>query len=561
MANRYPLKHQADGDIQRFTRDEEHWLAYQASLRLMMDDSTAPYQLSTLSGNSIGSFTDTFFNEAVGTHPGSALSTGSTVTTLYQRNGSDLDSANANFRTPINVESNSDIGEMSSAEFYELSKRLAGHAMVNEYLGSFRLGSSAPAGYTVHLSNVFSDTQTDGTTVNYSIYKRTSGISEPTKVNPMSIKRSGGYTGTFQGLQAMDSAQCVYTLGNHMKYYMMDSSGNIGNYQLRSSTQGAPTLAGTWSTRGTATDTKKTTSDVDYTRNSTADADENFTSVYETDYTADYEGNFVGDFTGNYIGDFTGDFVGPYTGNFEGAYTRVQIEAFEGTYLGAITYTGNFTGDFTGDFIGTYINPDGQAFSTNYTGNFAGPTDFVGNWVGGPLQNIDYQGNWVGPIQSNYETDYAGTDYLGAPARVTDYTRSVYSPINETYYLGNYVGNFLIAPYEGNYTRNSTRDSTRGSVNPDAAGYAGNYSSGFTGDFTGTYTRVQDENFTRNSTADSTRNSTAASTTNFTGNYIGTFTGDFVGTYTGDFTGNYFGETIQSSAETVETYTLYVRVA
>ena len=525
MANRYPLKHQADGDIQRFTRDEEHWLAYQASLRLMMDDSTAPYQLSTLSGNTVGSFTDTFFNEAVGTHPGSALSTGSTVTTLYQRNGSDLDSADANFRTPLNVESNSDIGEMSSVEFYELSKRLAGHAMVNEYLGSFRLGSSAPAGYTVHLSNVFSDTQTDGTTVNYSIYKRTSGVSEPTKVNPMAIKRSGGYTGTFQGLQAMDSDQCVYTLGNHMKYYMMDSSGNIGNYQLRSSAQGAPTLAGTWSARGTATDTKKTTSDIDYTRNSTRNQDENFTSVYETDYISDYEGNYIGDFLGDFTGNFTGDFVGTYIGNFVGD--------------NAIDYTRNSTRDSTRNSTRSSTNLDAINYTRNSTIGYTG--DFTGDFVGPP---------------TNYTTTYFGT--------YTGYTSE--SPIQQIF-TGNYIGDFL-GP-EGNFTTNYTRNSIAGFIG-DYLGpqsFTGDFTGNYIGDFVGNYlgpqdfTRNQDENFTRDSTRNSTTNSTRASTTNYAGNYVGTFTGDFVGTYTGDFTGNYLGETIQSSSETIETYTLYVRVA
>ena len=526
MANRYPLKHQADGDIQRFTRDEEHWLAYQASLRLMMDDSTAPYQLSTLSGNSIGSFTDTFFNEAVGTHPGSSITTGSTVTTVYQRTGSDLDSADANFRTPINVNNVAGkIAEFSQAEWGDLANRLAKIIMTNEYPGTFRLGSSAPSGdYSVHLNNVFSDTQTDGTTVNYSIYKRAT-MTAPTKVNAMAIKRSAGPTGIYQGVQAMDSDQMTYSFGNHLKTWMMSTANNVGAYQLRSSAQGAPVATGTWSTRGTATDTKKTTSDVDYTRNSTRNQDENFTSVYETDYIGDYEGNYIGDFLGDFTGNFTGDFVGTYIGNFVGD--------------NAIDYTRNSIIDSTRNSTRSSTNVDGINYTRNSTIGYTG--DFTGDFVGPP---------------TNYTTTYFGT--------YTGYTSE--SPVQQIF-TGNYIGDFL-GP-EGNFTTNYTRNSIAGFIG-DYLGpqsFTGDFTGNYIGDFVGNYlgpqdfTRNQDENFTADSTRNSTANSTRTSTTNYAGNYVGTFTGDFIGTYTGDFTGNYLGETIQSSSETIETYTLYVRVA
>ena len=42
-------------------------------------------------------------------------------------------------------------------------------------------------------------------------------------------------------------------------------SGGVGSYALRSSSQGAP-ATGSWRAVGTATDTKKSTSDVAYTR-------------------------------------------------------------------------------------------------------------------------------------------------------------------------------------------------------------------------------------------------------------------------------------------------------
>tara|TARA_R110000868_G_scaffold62200_6_gene188214 strand:+ start:14014 stop:15732 length:1719 start_codon:yes stop_codon:yes gene_type:complete len=562
----------ANGDIKRFTAPEENFVAYQASLRLAYDDSDKAAQLSTLSGTTIGSFTDTFFNQSVGAHPGSALSTGSTTYTVKQRTGSNLDSDSTYFRAPINVNNvGGNIAAMSQAEWKDLSFRLAKIITTNEYPGTYRLGSSTPSGdYSVHLSNVFVDTQTDGTNVNYNIYKRTA-MTAPTKVNPLSLRKINGDSGAYDGIQAMDSDQMVYTFGEHLKRYIMSSSNNIGAYQIRSSAQGAPSVTGTWTARGTATDTKKQTTD--------------------TDYAGDYAGNYIGDFTGDYIGDFVGEYTrnstndstvnstatstrnstsvytGNYTGDFVGTYTGNFIGDFTGNFLGPITYTGDFvgtyTGDFTGDFIGDftgdysgiYTNPNAQDFVADaYVGNFTGP---------GPPLPITYLGNYTG-------------NYLGPDASIINYTRTRYSMVTENDYIGNYAAEFY-GNFEGAYTRNSTTNST---VNSTAT-----QDENFTSAYTNADELDSTANSTRNSTADAAENFTTVVaedyTGDFTGNYIGDFTGNFIGdfignyegiyttnstvnsttTYEGNYTGNYFGETIVSASETVETYTLYVRVS
>ena len=563
--NSRPVKiKNALGDLQRFTAPEEDFIAYRASLQLANDDSSNVAQIGTFSGTNIGSFTDTFFNEAVGTHPGSALSTGSSVTTLYQITGTDLDSADANFRTPINVNNVAGkIAEFSQAEWGDLSNRLAKIIMTNEYPGTFRLGSSAPSGdYSVHLNNVFSDTQTDGTTVNYSIYKRTT-MTAPTKVNAMAIKRSAGPTGTYQGVQAMDSDQMTYSFGNHLKTWIMSTANNVGAYQLRSSAQGAPVATGTWSARGTATDTKKTTSDVDYTRNSTNPVDKNFTSVYETDYSGDYVGDFTGNYIGDFVGDFEGNFTGQYIGNYEGQYTRnsTRDSTRNSTTNSTRDSTRNSTTDFIRNSTAVYTNPDAAGpyagnyiapnAGPNYLGNFTG-INYVGDYAFGPFPTNYFEEEPLFPSTINYQGDYAG-NYVGDYIADIAYEGNYAGPIS---YTGDFTGNFV-----GDFTGNYIGDFTGNYIGDYIGDFTGNFIGDFTGNYDGTYTRAQDEsfvtNYTRNSTADSTRNST----TNFAGNYVGTFTGDFVGTYTGDFTGNYFGETIQSSSETIETYTLYVRVA
>jgi hypothetical protein len=44
----------------------------------------------------------------------------------------------------------------------------------------------------------------------------------------------------------------------------MSSADNVGAYQLRSSAQGAPVAGGTWVARGTATDSRNTTAEINY---------------------------------------------------------------------------------------------------------------------------------------------------------------------------------------------------------------------------------------------------------------------------------------------------------
>ena len=521
----------ANGDIKRFTAPEENFVAYQASLRLAYDDSDKAAQLSTLSGTTIGSFTDTFFNQSVGAHPGSALSTGSTTYTVKQRTGSNLDSDSTYFRAPINVNNvGGNIAAMSQAEWTDLSFRLAKIITTNEYPGTYRLGSSTPSGdYSVHLSNVFVDTQTDGTNVNYNIYKRTA-MTAPTKVNPLSLRKINGDSGAYDGIQAMDSDQMVYTFGEHLKRYIMSSSNNIGAYQIRSSAQGAPSVTGTWTARGTATDTKKQTTD--------------------TDYAGDYAGNYIGDFTGDYIGDFVGEYTRNSTNdstvNSTATSTRNSTSVYTGNYTGDFvgTYTGDFVGAYTGDFIGTYTGD----FTGDYSGIYTNPNaqDFVAD---------AYVGTFTGPGPIAYLGNYTG-NYLGPDASIINYTRTRYSMVTETDYIGNYAAEFY-GNFEGAYTRNSTADAAEN------------------------FTTVVAENFT----ADAAKNFTTVVaedyTGDFTGNYIGDFTGNFIGdfignyegiyttnstvnsttTYEGNYTGNYFGETIVSASETVETYTLYVRVS
>ena len=76
-----PLKlRDGDGNIQELTIAEENYLTYLIGLHLAADSANGIGGITTNSGDtSIGIYTDTFFNEPVGTHPSTSISSGSTA--------------------------------------------------------------------------------------------------------------------------------------------------------------------------------------------------------------------------------------------------------------------------------------------------------------------------------------------------------------------------------------------------------------------------------------------------------------------------------------------------
>jgi hypothetical protein len=368
------------GDLKEMTTGEEAWLAYQCGLQLAAAATSDVAALTTSAGGtSIGSYANTFFNEAVGTHPGSSITTGTTTTTVYQNTGTATE-AGADFHRPIRW-NGTGFEEMDNTELNALVDRLLGLVFVNNYPGDYQLSSSSPGGtYDTHIAGVFSDTRTDGTTVSYNIYQRQSMVSPPSEVKCVKVFND---TTSFDGLKEMTNTEIAYTLGQRIKTRIMSSANNIGAYQLRSSAQGAPSDPGTWSARGTATDTKNTTSDVDYSAT--------YSAVYSATYTRDRTENFVG----TYTRDRTQNFVGNYTNPNAINYQRNRITFRLATYAGARPAANIF---YQGDFIGDYLGP------VSYAGDFVG--NFVGNYDG------DYVGNFVGNYEGNYEGNYLG-NYLG----------------------------------------------------------------------------------------------------------------------------------------------------
>ena len=319
-----PLKLEGtNGDLKEMTTAEENYLAYQAGEQLKASAKTEVGAITDVStGNeTVGAFTDTRFDQVPGSH--GSITTTSTVTTLYQTEGTAAENG-GDFRNAV-YQGSADPSDNASRRLHEfdtddmddLADRLLLTIFANDYPGTYKLGSSAPSSdYDVHLSGVFTDTRTDAgptttTVATYNIYQRQT-FSAPTAVRPVSLKRSSGGSGTFQGIQEMSDAEIKYTFGQRVKTRIMSGAKNVGTYILNSSATGAPSESGTWVAKGTATDTRHTTTDTDYTQD--------FVGTFETTFTGTFETDFVGTFTGER--DFTQNFTQTFTGDFTAVSTN-----------------------------------------------------------------------------------------------------------------------------------------------------------------------------------------------------------------------------------------------
>lgn len=387
-----PLKLEGtNGDLKEMTTAEENYLAYQAGEQLKASAKTEVGAITDVStGNeTVGAFTDTRFDQVPGSH--GSITTTSTVTTLYQTEGTAAENG-GDFRNAVHQGSadpsdNASIRlhEFESDEMDTLTDRLVATIFANDYSGTYKLGSSAPSSdYDVHLSGVFTDTRTDAgpstvTVATYNIYQRQT-FSAPTAVRPVALKRSSGGSGTFQGIQEMSDAEIKYTFGQRAKTRIMSGAKGVGTYILNSSATGAPSETGTWVAKGTATDTRHTTTDTDYTQDFVGTFETTFTGTFETDFVGTFTGerNFTQDFVGTFETTFTGDFVGDFVGaaNYTQNFTTDRTQNF--SVYGGGTFTGNFIGDFVGDFVGE------ANYTQNFTQNFVGTfeTTFTGNFIG-----------------------------------------------------------------------------------------------------------------------------------------------------------------------------------
>lgn len=502
-------------DLQKISETEEEYIVWQVADTFFNSTVGDVGTLSTSSsGNtSIGSHTDTSYDQAVGSHPGSGLTQTTTSTALYQNFGAD---ATVNNVYPIiNTNNTLNFKSTNSSELDTILDRLIEKVFGDQYF-NYRLGSTAPAGYTLYISSVFSDIRTDGASVTYNLYKKNLPT-KPTTIRPM--KSVGA---DFRTMSDTEIKECF---AQRIRNKISDTS--IGSYELRSSSDGVPS-GGTWVALGTAIDSRQDTADENYTRVSNRDS----TRISNRDSTQNFTRLSQTAYAGDYIGTFTRSrdsavYAAAYAGVYAGQYTRTSTRTsevgytvgFAGNYIGT-DYTGNYATNFTRSRVTAYARTSIRDSTRVSTRGYMG---FYYNGVPGDVSTfiLYYTGNFVGNYTGNYTGNFLG-DYIANFTRVSN---TAYTRTSTILYTGTYDGNFI-----GNY---------------DGA-YAGTYD-GI--DYTATFIGNYDGNFIGNYTAD------------YTGDYTGNFIGDYTGNYIGNYTGNYAGETIQSSSSQVEIYTLYHRIA
>jgi hypothetical protein len=391
----------------------------------------------------------------------------------------------------------SKIREYNDSDMTVLIDRLNSRIATSDYLGSYRLGSSAPSSdYSVNLADVMTDTRTDGSSIAYNIYQRTTQ-SAPTQVLPFSIKRSSGNSGDYQGLQLMTDRQIQQGLGLRARNRLGttgDNAGtNIGNYKLLSSASGTPTdlgFSGTWAARGTATDTRQNIVDANYTRGRVSTyarlAEVSFSdnysrtrsSAYSKDYSRIRSSSYIDTYTVNRESNYSVGFVGEYSRNYETTrssnytrtrqstldYTRNRASTFTGNYSRVVSYEGNFLGDYSRNVaeitsVSGSLTTTGTGLKT-VTVSGTGVSDFTvtinvssGAMGGGVMK-------WVGPSGTTFDEDYGVfgtstnpttlfTDQSGVglsnsqvSGGYTIYVNITEVPYESSSYVGNYVSSW-----------------------------------------------------------------------------------------------------------------------
>ena len=302
---------------------EENYLAYQVGLGFASLDSSSVNQLGTdLSGSNrtVGTFTDTSYDSAVGTHS-NLLTISQTDSIIRQKTGT-ATIVDTNYRVPVSMRDSGGqtiIDEMDGTKLNPLLDRIASRIYTSDYPGTYKLGTSAPsADYSVNLANVMTDTRSDGHSLTYNIYKRNT-MTAPTTVRPFAVKRSGGRTGTYQGLQAMTDAEINYSLGIKVRNRISGNANSVGSYKILSSATGTPTnagFAGTWQSKGTATDTRQDVSLATYTRSRASTYTATRTSTYSADYQRTRASTFLRSSTTARSSTYTATYTKTRTSNY-----------------------------------------------------------------------------------------------------------------------------------------------------------------------------------------------------------------------------------------------------
>lgn len=375
--------------LQEMTDSEiNQYLSYVITNKFATDtDGTGTAELNVdtanaLTGTSIGTFTDTIRDDAIGDHP----TDGATSSTTYYFK--QVTAAASESITNRLVGYDSAIKEMTDGDLDTdiLDKVIDDMVTETDYtVGQYTLAASAPSGGTWTSRYTITDSAQGGNTQIY-LWQKTAPTSSANS-DLTSLKLSG--SSATRMMTAAEIEQMVPNFRNRI------IDNNIGKYALQETAPGT----GTWTQMGdTFNDTRQAVS---------GDA-----------YAGSFGGTFAGDFTGEFAGTFADTYVGAktYTGGYTGAFSG----EYAGNFVGTSAYANNFTGNYIlyysgfvgGNFAGTYAG-----FFTGaktYTGAYTGLYNqvFTGDFVGTSAYSGSYSGAYTGIFSDNFSGDYTGS-YTG----------------------------------------------------------------------------------------------------------------------------------------------------
>ena len=193
-----------------------------------------------------------------------------------------------------------------------------------------------------------------------------------------------------------------------------------------------------------------------------------FLDSYLTTYIGNYEGagytgDYQGTYTGQYIPTFDGlsyvaDYIGEYTAEFEDTYESAYLSAYDGdtfeTYVAA-DYVGDFTETYLGGFVTDYISEYATTYiDDDYIGDII--TEYIGNYISeyiGDFSEIYTQAPYIGNFQSDYEGNFQVSyiqDYVGDFLETYEDESATIDYIAETY-ITEFQSDYASESYQGNY--------------------------------------------------------------------------------------------------------------
>lgn len=292
-------------------------------------------------------------------------------------------------------------------------------------VGSLQVGTSgAPTDFTSvgtftnrEMNNAVGTHPVDPSDFTSTVYTFSQGTATATDSK---TARPVRYTGS--GIEESSDVEIDSEIVDYCIKAMVDQEDEAcGQYWLSAS---AP-AGGTWTSRGTITDTQVDGTDVtktlwqktaattvpgDTTNRTLVKEDDGFKEFTDAEIQA-LEGRFRNRIAANDIGKYVVDTSAPGTGTWQqmGETLTDQLKDtasynYAGTYTGS--YSGTYTGSYTGSYSGTYTGYYARFFGGFLNGNFAG--NYTGSYSGA------YTGNYTGSYSGNYTGYYAGVTVISS---------------------------------------------------------------------------------------------------------------------------------------------------